>query len=84
MSDDTNHFITYTFIPIARLGDDGQYRPSVKVLLNGQFSEWVEFELPFEEERFAMPYAREFARNMKTMRQAAVLAEIANSKDTHE
>lgn len=58
-----NHNIVYECVPTARYEEtDGQWRPSVKILINGQFFQWIEYDLGFDEERFAMPYAREFAR----------------------
>lgn len=51
--------ITYTFQAIAFYDtEDGQYKPSVKVLINGAFFSWEVFQLGFDEPRFAMPYAK--------------------------
>jgi hypothetical protein len=60
--------IEYQFIPLPFYDkEDGQYKPSVKVLVNGQFDRWTVFELGFDEPKFTMPYARQFALETKAI-----------------
>lgn len=55
---------TFEFIPVSFFDEsDSQWKPSVKVLLDGQLLYWTVYDLGFDEERFVMPYARDFARN---------------------
>jgi len=65
--------ITYTFEAVAFYDEaDGQYKPYVKVLVNGAFFNWEVFELGFDEPRFALPYAREIMREKIAMYQKIV------------
>ena len=71
--------IVYSFEAIAfHDPEDGQYKPSVKVLINGEFFSWDVFELGFDEPRFAMPYAREIMREKIAMYKDLVGVEIKN------
>lgn len=59
-----DNVIVYDFIPLPYYDtEDGQWKPSVKVLINGQFDRWTVYDLGFDEARFTMPYARDFAKH---------------------
>lgn len=51
------------FHPLPYYSEEDQcWYPSVKVTLGDRFIEWQVFELGFDEARFTLPYARQFAR----------------------
>jgi hypothetical protein len=56
---------TATFTPIPFFDDvDKQWKPSVRQEINGYFVAWLVYDLGFDEPKYAMPYAREFAREL--------------------
>lgn len=55
----------YQFEPTTRWDEtDHQYYPGCKVTLNGDFVEWREIMLGFDQAKHALPYARELVREI--------------------
>lgn len=53
--------ISYEVVAAVYPGDDGGFQPGYQILVNGNFLSGYRFEMTFDEEKYAWPYARMFA-----------------------
>lgn len=74
--------LEFVFEPIPYKGkDDTQWYPSVRVTCNGEFYSWQVFMIGFDDPKYTMPYAREFCREMRDMKEAAFALWIAGLRN---